>query len=288
MNEIKQLSYLVFESEKLDEWKRFMGEFLGMQIIPVDENSFKVKMDNYGYRFLITRGAREDVATVGFQVANQAALRAVEKRLVENGVEVTHVSGHELELKEVQELIRFQDPEGLLLEVSYNPRISDDAELPIIKGGFITNEEGMGHIAITVADLAKGEAFYRDILGFRLSDYIEQNIQGIPIRFTFFHCNPRHHTLALAGVPVPFRLHHFMVEVKDIDLVGKAYERAQQMDIPIHMALGRHPNDRMFSFYAKTPCEFNVEFGAGGLQILNDDTWDIRTYDTISEWGHKF
>ena len=31
--------------------------------------------------------------------------------------------------------------------------------------------------------------------------------------------------------------------------------------------LGRHPNDRMFSFYAKTPSGFQFEFGWGGREV---------------------
>ena len=79
-----------------------------------------------------------------------------------------------------------------------------------------------------------------------------------------------------------------MVEVKNIDVVGHALERAKKMDIPIYMALGRHPNDRMLSFYARTPGFFAVEFGCEGIEIRDEENWEIKTYDSISEWGHKF
>jgi hypothetical protein len=49
--------------------------------------------------------------------------------------------------------------------------------------------------------------------------------------------------------------------------------------------LGRHPNDRMFSFYARTPSGFQFELGWGGRQV-DDATWTPTTYDHISEWGH--
>ena len=49
--------------------------------------------------------------------------------------------------------------------------------------------------------------------------------------------------------------------------------------------LGRHPNDGMCSFYAKTPSGFQFELGWGGREV-DDATWAPTTYDHISEWGH--
>ena len=46
-----------------------------------------------------------------------------------------------------------------------------------------------------------------------------------------------------------------------------------------------HPNDRMFSFYARTPSGFDVEFGWGGRKI-DDATWKVDRYDRMSVWGH--
>lgn len=65
-------------------------------------------------------------------------------------------------------------------------------------------------------------------------------------------------------------------------------ERCKAMDIPLYMALGKHPNDKMISFYANTPSHFAVEFGCGGVEIHDDDHWPVRTYDALSEWGHKY
>ena len=52
----------------------------------------------------------------------------------------------------------------------------------------------------------------------------------------------------------------------------------------VHQTLGRHPNDKMISFYGYTPSGFHFEFGAGALEI--DDAWETTTHDKVSEWGH--
>ncbi len=52
------------------------------------------------------------------------------------------------------------------------------------------------------------------------------------------------------------------------------------------MGLGHHTNDRMTSFYVRSPSGFEIEYGWGGL-LVNDDDWVVRTYDAGSVWGHK-
>jgi hypothetical protein len=104
----------------------------------------------------------------------------------------------------------------------------------------------------------------------------------------FYHCNPRHHSLALGSLPIdlPQRLHHVMVETVSIDNVGRAFDRAWRAGLPIANALGRHDNDKMLSFYVVTPAGFQLEFGYGARTI--DDPWSgDRRYDRISEWGHQ-
>lgn len=288
MSHLKNINYLIFGSRKLEQWQRFFTDFLGMPAQLQSDGSLKARMDAQAYRFIVIPDDCEDLWAAGFQLGSRDALRAFEKHLQSQGVEYVRASRNELESRQVEDMIWFRDPQGLRLEVVCGPQeLCEPVQLPLVPGGFVTGEQGFGHIAITAEDLELCEHFYKDILGFALSDYIVQNIQGFQIKFTFFHINPRHHTLALAGVPSPQRMHHFMVQVHGMDNVGRARERAIEQEIPIHMEIGRHPNDRMLSFYAMTPSGTNVEFGTDGLEIHDDSQWQVKTYDSISAWGHK-
>lgn len=204
-------------------------------------------------------------------------------------IEVRRGTDTELADRGVDGLVWFRDPEGLRLEAVVDPKIHcASAYLPLVPHGFVTGDQGCGHIAISAVNLPACEAFYRDVLGFTLSDYIEQDIQGMPIRVAFFHINPRHHTLGIAAVPSPKRLHHFMVQVADLDAVGRALDRTKAAGAAVALGLGKHPNDQMVSFYAATPSDFCVEIGTGGLEIRDESSWQVRTYDALSEWGHGF
>lgn len=289
MNWINQLSYLVIESSKDLEWSRFASDFVGMEAVPARADRWlRLRMDDRAYRLLVKPGDSEDIWAAGFQVYSDEALQSFQEHLRRMEIRFQAATVEELAQREVEKMIWLQDPEGLRLEISYNPRsLSEVARTPLVPGGFLTGDLGFGHIAICAADRKLCEAFYRDVMGFRLSDYIVQDIQGVPIGLTFFHVNPRHHTLALAGIPAPTRLNHLMVEVTSVDVIGHALERAKQQGINLYMNLGRHPNDRMLSFYANTPSNFAIEYGCGGLQIRDEAAWEIKTHDALSEWGHK-
>jgi hypothetical protein len=41
----------------------------------------------------------------------------------------------------------------------------------------------------------------------------------------------------------------------------------------------------MLSFYTQTPSGFELEYGCNG-RTIDDDTWNIVEYDSISYWGH--
>jgi biphenyl-2,3-diol 1,2-dioxygenase len=158
---------------------------------------------------------------------------------------------------------------------------------PVGVSQFVTGTQGLGHAVLSTKDIAKARHFYQDLLGFRLSDTIRMRM-GPQAHFDmeFFHCNPRHHTLALIPLPMPKRLHHIMLQVPTIDAVGFALERAEAAQTPITSTLGRHTNDQMVSFYARTPAGFEVEFGYGAIEV-DDATWRVTRHDKPSTWGHK-
>ena len=52
------------------------------------------------------------------------------------------------------------------------------------------------------------------------------------------------------------------------------------------MTLGRHTNDFMTSFYAKTPSSFMVECGWGGRE-LGADWQPVEMHHGPSLWGHE-
>ena len=124
---------------------------------------------------------------------------------------------------------------------------------------------------LIVPDFDAASDFYGGVLGFKISDNVEA---GVKLRF--FHCNPRHHTLAIAAVPGMVGVHHLMLEVGSIDDVGAALDIVNERGLSLAMTLGRHTNDLMTSFYVRTPSGFEIEYGTGGRLVDDNDVADRR------------
>jgi 3,4-dihydroxy-9,10-secoandrosta-1,3,5(10)-triene-9,17-dione 4,5-dioxygenase len=88
-------------------------------------------------------------------------------------------------------------------------------------------------------------------------------------------------------MPTPSGVVHLMVEVGESDDVGLCLDRALRRKVPMSATLGRHVNDKMLSFYMKTPGGFDIEFGCEGLEV-DDDDWVARESTAVSLWGHDF
>ncbi len=281
MASVTQLGYIGISVSNIEEWEHFATEVLGLQSNGVgDDGNLTLRMDEYSQRFVLSPGGKDDIDYVGFQVTDQPALQEMAEQLRQAGVEVTMGTPDEAKARKVEGLIKFDDPEGTPTEVYYGPPISFDRPFnsPRAISGFVTGEQGLGHVVYHVENLDRAVAFYRDVLGMKISDFIRNLV--------FFHCNPRHHTLALIEGKRPKRLNHFMLQTQSINDVGATYDLVQDQEIWITRGLGRHTNDHMTSFYMKTPSGFDVEYG-WGARTVDDTTWQVQRHENGSIWGHR-
>ena len=289
---ITQLGYLGLGVSDIAKWEEYASDILGMVVSKgPDDGSLYLRMDDYHHRFILHPDGADDVAYVGWQTPTKAAFDEVHSNLKSAGVAIRSATSEELASRKVMDMISFEDPDGLRTEVFQGALVQPDTAFhprrPI--KGFVTGNMGLGHVVLNVNDLPKGTAFYRDVLGLKISDFVEINRPDRQLKMSFFHCNPRHHSLALAGRAAGAqgpRISHFMVEVQSLDDVGATYYLCQEKSVPIATSLGRHTNDHMVSFYMLCPSGFRVEYGCEG-RLVDDATWTIQHYTTGSLWGHK-
>ncbi|MBK6603850.1 MAG: VOC family protein [Betaproteobacteria bacterium] len=283
-----QLGYLAFEVSDLGAWRRFATELMGLAVgAPKLDGALPLRMDDHDFRILLSEGSTDDVAYIGWEVADRAVLDVMKDRLARAGVPFQENSVAEAAARGVREMITLTDPDGIRTEIHHGPVMGlHEFRSNKITSGFKTGGMGMGHVLVNVRDCARTEQFYRDVLGFRLSDYIDTEFMGEPLHAVFLHVNRRHHSLAFASLGMPKRLHHVMLEANTIDDVGATFYRAQDLGVPIALTLGRHPNDGMISFYGVTPSGFLIELGVDGREV-DDRNWEVKTYNAVSDWGHR-
>jgi 2,3-dihydroxybiphenyl 1,2-dioxygenase len=291
MASVSQLGYLGLNVKNPGEWERFATELLGLEVVDRTSDGFFLRMDEYHHRFVVQSGGDDDVAFIGWEVADQHALRELTAQLNQNGIETVAGSPEEARSRGVLEFLKFKDPSGIPTEAYFGPLMDfhQPFKSPRPLSGFETGTMGLGHIVIRVDDSAQSLNFYRDVLGLRISDFIELQMGhrlGQQLTLTFMHCNPRHHSVAFGQIPAPKRLMHFMLQAKSLDDVCSTMYLAQDRGIPITGSLGRHTNDHMVSFYMRSPSGFEIEYGFGA-RTVDDSTWKVQQHYSGSMWGHR-
>lgn len=286
---IEALGYLGLEVSSPDQWRQFATGHLGMQAVDLPEGGFCLRMDNAAARIFVSQGPADDIAFTGWEVRDASALAALATRLDQSEVTVEHGDAALAARRRVAGLIRFLDPEGNAHEAFYGAlQKTNDPFISPTGVRFKTGRQGLGHIVYACSDKVPMMDFFINVLGFRLSDHINTEVvPGRMLELSFLRCNGRHHSLALAPLPVPKKLVHLMCEVTSIDDVGRAMHRCLADNVHLSFTLGRHSNDEMLSFYAQSPSGFDVEYGWGGLEV-EDESWHVLTHDCNSAWGHIF
>jgi len=279
---VQALGYAGFGSAALDEWRQFGTGLVGLQAVERSPSLLAFRMDDRKQRIVIDRSMPDGARFFGWEVADAAALEALAARLEKAEVDVTAEPQTLADSRRVRGLISFRDPAGNRLEAFYGAEID---ETPFSPGrpisGFRTGPLGLGHAVLTVENIDTVMPFYVDLLGFGLSDYMRK-----PFRAYFFHINARHHSLALIETGRN-GMHHLMVELFSLDDVGQSYDVALSQPERVSVTLGRHTNDLMTSFYARTPSSFMLECGWGGREI-DPATWrPVEMQDGPSLWGHE-
>jgi 3,4-dihydroxy-9,10-secoandrosta-1,3,5(10)-triene-9,17-dione 4,5-dioxygenase len=290
---IRSLAYIRVESPDLEAWRSFGADILGMQVAPGSADEMLLRIDDRPWRIRVEKGETSRYLCAGLEYPSQAAFDAGIAGLRKAGVALTEGSYAEAQARHVNGFVRCTDPSGNQLELCWGNIV---AGTPFISpqgvSGFVTGELGMGHVVLPAPQFDPTYAFYTELLGFADSDEMRIHVPGGPekgLGMKFLHASgPRHHAVAIAEFPAPSGLIHTMVEVASLDDVGLALDRALAAGTHLSSTLGKHTNDKMVSFYIRTPGGFDIEYGCGGIQAHD---WSVVTpTTTIKEdlWGHKW
>jgi 2,3-dihydroxybiphenyl 1,2-dioxygenase len=267
------LGYVVVETEKFSDWRRFGGEAIGMHVDDALPDTLRFRLDDNACRFLLQRGPAEDATVLG------------------HGVPLSEGSAEEAELRGVERFVRFPGPNGLVQEIYVVARTAPEPVRLGAGGGFVTGADGMGHVAIATKKPHQMRGYYDTVFNARLSDYIDETINGLKFKIRFLRVNERHHSVAIASVnrlplnPIRTRIQHCNVQVAALDDMTAAYQRVKELGFDMALSVGQHTNDKELSFYAVTPSGFEFELGWNPI-VVDESTWEPTTHQGISIWGH--
>ena len=286
-----ELGYLGLEVTDRAGFGTFLRDVIGLDPgEPTIGGADTWRNDDMAYRLIVDEGPANDATYLGFEAVDAESFDRIAARFVTAGFELVDGTDDEKAARQAADLKHTIAPWGVRVELVHGlARASTPFTSELVGGGFLTDGVGFGHTVFTTIAFDESDRFLTEALGMRQSDWLEMEIaEGIELEVRFYHCNERHHTVALARAPFPLpqTLHHVMFEVTDRDDVGRAFDRAWNAGLGIANGLGRHDNDGMFSFYVVSPAGFQAEFGHGA-RLITDDWDDNRRYDRISAWGHQ-
>ncbi|MGD0026435.1 MAG: VOC family protein [Xanthobacteraceae bacterium] len=281
------LGYVGVRATDLGDWASYGSGLLGLQRIDKSRSTLAFRMDDRKQRIIVDAadgGGGEGIGFFGWEIADGAALDALAAHLENAQIKVAHGARALADERHVKDLIVLNDPLGNRLEIFHGAETTTEVFKPGRSiSGFRTGPLGLGHVVLNVdtpETIDRLMAFYRDTLGFRLTDYYSH-----PFVARFLHLNPRHHSLAFIQTGKN-AVHHIMMELFSFDDVGQGYDLALGEEGRVSVTLGRHTSDFITSFYTWTPSAFMVEYGWGARSI-DVDTWQaFERKEGPSMWGH--
>ena len=133
-------------------------------------------------------------------------------------------------------MVHVDDPGGTHLEIYAGPALDHRPLAPKAGTRFVAGDLGLGHVVLPQPEMDAAMEFYEEVLGFHHRDSMRLPGGVVPGRdaaqgdawIRFLGCNPRHHSLALFEGPVPSGIVHLMVEVDDLDAVGRGLDRCRE------------------------------------------------------------
>jgi len=158
---IDQLGYLVFEVSDLDVWESFATRVLGLEVARRWSGGMALRMDGHAQRFIVTAGPADDLAAVGWQVADEATLERLVATLRAAGHDVREASADDAAVRQVVRLFTVDDPGGLRLELHFGPAMAAAPfQSPLVRSGFVADAQGLGHLVISTPDDGATLQFY--------------------------------------------------------------------------------------------------------------------------------
>jgi 2,3-dihydroxybiphenyl 1,2-dioxygenase len=289
---VQSLGYVGLRAKDIDDWSGYGTRLLGLQAVDRSRSTLALRMDDRKQRLIVNADGGAGIGFFGWEVEDAAALDRLGAHLDSHGIEAARGVRALAEERHVADLLVVRDPLGNRLEFFHGAEAAAD---PFVPGrnisGFRTGALGLGHVVLHVERIEAMMEFYRDIIGFRLSDYFLR-----PYELYFLHVNRRHHSIAFAATGKN-AVHHMMLELFSLDDVGQGYDLAaggageamgDAGGEPSRLAvtLGRHCGDFVTSFYTWNPSGFMTEYGWGARDIDPDAWQPSERKEGPSIWGH--
>ena len=254
MTKVSSIAYAAFDTPDLERQTAYYTQILGLTVVGQDKDTCYLACPLDHRSVVLRRGATAQCSDLGFNVPRGTDLGALQEQIEQHGVEVKRQSDPQ---PGVGDLLTLIDPKGTRLQILHEPSLPP----PSYRTQGVSPLK-LGHIAFNVLDVGRIVDFYRNVLGFRFSDLIEDF-------FVWLRCNPDHHTVNFVRGSRA-KMHHIAFEVRDWNHLQTACDFLSKSGFPTIWGPGRHGCGHNIFAYHRDPDGQIVEL-FGELDRMQED-----------------
>jgi 2,3-dihydroxy-p-cumate/2,3-dihydroxybenzoate 3,4-dioxygenase len=273
---VTDLHYVALAVPDLAAERQFFGETWGLVEVGEADGKIHFAAEGSPHPFVIRLRQDDERKTdlIGFSAASRGDVDALFEQVKAAGCKVIAAPAP-AEGPAGGYAFRFFDPDGRAIEVICDT--NQRTHRTLAKGEAIPT--GLSHIVLHTPDPKKLVAFYEEVLGFRLSDWIGEFM-------AFLRCNSAHHRIAI--LPGPPALNHVAFDVSSVDELMRGLARMNEKGVKLSWGPGRHTaGNNTFTYYL-TPNGNAVEY-TSDLEEVDEATWQPTTYaftpSITDQWG---
>jgi len=255
MVQVTKIGYAGFNTTHMDAMLAYYTEVIGFALEERGGDGVAYLSNAFDHHAIALYPSTESgLRHMGFQIHSSQTLQEVSAQLRDQGIQVETQTDAQPGLPE---LLQLRDPEGntVQLYATMQPALQNF-------GGSGIVPQKLGHLALAVHDVQKTAEFYQNVLGFRVSDWIEDF-------FVFLRCGPDHHTINFLKSKYQ-KMHHIAFQLKDWAQVQQACDHLSRHGIPLLWGPGRHGAGHNIFTYHHDPDEQIVELFTE-LDIMLDE-----------------
>lgn len=273
------VSHIGFHVPDVAAAETFYGRVLGL--VRQDTLADGVRLGwGTGHHVVDLLAGPQGLAYYGFEVRDADGVAGIRKRLTAAGHAVTDLDPSHIDAAVgTPQGIAVRDPDGT--RVHFHSEVHRQGENAADTG---RRPIKFQHTTLGTADVARLAAFYTDVVGFRISDQLDDG------NFCWLRSDRDHHTLAVVHVGQGGDIDHYSYDLAVWEDFKAWCDRLTDLGVDVAWGPGRHgPGNNLFVFF-DDPAGNHIELSAE-MEKFHDDRVEyvprrwVPVPGSVNLWG---
>ena len=270
---IKRMAHVSLETPDLDASIAWATTIMGLRETERVGDVVYLTHGSCHHSLEFIAGKRSALDHISLEAHDEAALDRVRGRVSDAGLEILNGDAE----PGLERALRFRGPEGHVIEVFTGMQ---DVGPPFTGRG--VQPLKFGHPTLTCENVGTYIALFRDVLEFRLSDVIGDEL------LAFLRCDIEHHGIGLQrGIS---GLNHYAWKVENLAVLGQLGDTLARNGGRFIWGPGRHGAGNNLFTYHYDPAGAVVEYYADLYQVWDEATfepghWSLDDHRGQNLWG---